>query len=103
MSTKRPNNPITALEDAWSSDQTPPLLVAELSANHNQSLDRALALVDAAADAGVDAIKLQTFQPEWITLDSDRPEFLIQNESSPWYGRRLFDLYAEAALPLEWH
>ncbi|WP_322522126.1 pseudaminic acid synthase [Guyparkeria halophila] len=81
----------------------PPLVVAELSANHNQSLDRALALVDAAADAGADAVKLQTFRPEWITLDADHSEFLIQNESSPWFGRRLFDLYAEAALPLEWH
>lgn len=81
----------------------PPMVVAELSANHNQSLERALALVDAAADAGANAVKLQTFRPEWITLDADRPEFLIQNESSPWFGRRLFELYAEAALPLDWH
>ncbi|HHQ68689.1 MAG TPA: pseudaminic acid synthase [Halothiobacillaceae bacterium] len=87
-------------DQEWSQ---PPWLIAELSANHNQSLDRALALVDAAANAGAHAVKVQTFRPEWITLDSDRPEFLIQNKSSPWFGRRLFDLYSEAALPLDWH
>jgi len=94
---------IDFLNTLWRTESIRPLIVAELSANHNQSLDRALKLVEAAADNGADAVKLQTFRPGWITLDSDRAEFLIQNPSSPWHGRRLFDLYAETALPLEWH
>lgn len=79
----------------------PPYLIAELSGNHNGSLDRALALVDAAAHAGADAVKLQTFSPGGITLDHDGPDFVVAG--GPWGGRTLFDLYSETALPFAWH
>lgn len=81
----------------------PPLVVAELSGNHNGSLARALELVEQAAAAGVDAVKLQTFLPDRLTLDSDRPEFRIQNPTSPWYGKTLYQLYCQTQTPLEWH
>ena len=79
----------------------PPLVIAELSGNHNRSLDRALALIDAAADAGAEAVKLQTYTPDTITLDHDGPGFRI--EGGLWHGRTLHDLYAEAQTPYAWH
>jgi pseudaminic acid synthase len=79
----------------------PPYVIAELSGNHNGRLDRALALVDAAAEAGADAVKLQTFSPGGITLDHDGPDFMVTG--GPWGGRTLFDLYSETALPFDWH
>jgi len=78
-----------------------PYVICELSGNHNGSLERALAMVDAAAATGCDAIKLQTYTPDTLTLDCDGPGFLI--ESGPWAGRRLYDLYAEAHTPYDWH
>ena len=81
----------------------PPLIVAELSGNHHGSLAQALALVERAAAAGADAIKLQTFIPERLTLDSERPEFRIDNPASLWHGRKLIDLYRETQTPLDWH
>lgn len=80
-----------------------PLIVAEMSGNHNGSLERALEIIDAAADAGADALKLQTFTPDTMTLDVDSPGFTIDDPSSLWYGRTLYDLYAEAQTPWEWH
>ncbi len=80
-----------------------PFIIAEMSGNHNGSLDRALSLVDAAADAGADAIKLQTFTADTITLDIKSDEFVISDENSLWYGRSLYELYKEAATPWEWH
>ncbi len=77
-------------------------VIAELSGNHNGDLGRALALVDAAAEAGADAIKLQTYTADAMTLDSDRPEFRI-GEGTAWSGRRLHELYREAATPWAWH
>lgn len=80
-----------------------PFLIAEMSGNHNQSLDTAMALVQAAADAGADAIKLQTYTAATITLDVDGGPFVIADPSSPWAGRKLYDLYDEAHTPWEWH
>ncbi len=80
-----------------------PFIIAEMSGNHNQSLERALALVDAAADAGADAVKLQTFTADSMTLDSANSEFTIQNKSSLWQGQSLYKLYEQAHTPREWH
>lgn len=80
-----------------------PLIVAELSANHNHSLEHALAVVDAVAAAGAHVLKLQTYTAETLTLDVDRPEFRIDDPESPWEGRTLYDLYQEASTPWDWH
>jgi N-acetylneuraminate synthase len=77
-------------------------LVAELSGNHNGNLSRALATIRAAAEAGADAIKFQTYTPDTITIDSDAPGFLVPGDG-PWSGRTLYDLYREAHTPWEWH
>ena len=70
-----------------------PFIIAEMSGNHNQSLDRALYLVELAAKSGADAIKLQTYTPDTITLDVYTNEFFINNENSLWKGQSLYDLY----------
>lgn len=80
-----------------------PDVVAEVSGNHNGSLGRALSIVEAAAEAGATAIKLQTYTASTITLDSDGPAFVIGQEHPLWGGRKLFDLYQEAHTPWEWH
>jgi N-acetylneuraminate synthase len=82
---------------------TRPYLIAEMSGNHNHSLDRALDIVSAAAESGADAIKLQTYTADTITLDHDGPGFVIEDEKSLWHGRRLHELYAEAHTPWDWH
>jgi len=79
----------------------PPFVICELSGNHNGSLERALLMLDAAAATGADAIKLQTYTADTITLDDDGPDFLI--EGGLWAGRRLHELYAEAHTPYAWH
>ncbi|MBL8919445.1 MAG: pseudaminic acid synthase [Myxococcaceae bacterium] len=83
-------------------DDAPVYFVAELSANHGQSLDKALQTVEAAAKAGADAIKLQTYTPDTLTLKSDAPPFVVKTKNV-WAGRTLHDLYAEAMTPWEWH
>ena len=79
----------------------PPYVIAELSANHNGSLGAALKLIEAAAEAGADAIKIQTYRPDTITLDHDGPAFRI--DSGLWQGRTLYELYEQAHTPWEWH
>ncbi len=81
----------------------PPFIIAEMSGNHNQSLDRALQMVTEAANSGVDAIKLQTFTADTITLDVRYGDFLIDDEESLWNGKNLYDLYKLAHTPWEWH
>jgi len=79
----------------------PVYIVAELSANHGGRFEEAAALIDAAAEAGADAIKVQTYTPDTMTLDSPQECFTIRG--SIWDGRKLYELYAEAMLPWEWH
>ena len=76
-------------------------VVAELSANHNQNFDQAVRIVQAAKQAGADAVKLQTYTPDTITIASDREEFRVGG-GTLWDGRTLYDLYAEAYMPWEW-
>ena len=80
-----------------------PFVIAEMSGNHNQSLERALTIVDAAAATGVQALKIQTYTADSMTLDLRHGEFFIADPKSPWKGRSLYDLYQEAHTPLEWH
>jgi pseudaminic acid synthase len=80
----------------------PAFIIAEISGNHNGDLPRAKRLVRIAAEAGADAVKLQTYTADSMTLDSERPEFVI-GPGTVWEGRRLYDLYAEAATPYEWY
>ncbi len=80
-----------------------PYLIAEMSGNHNNSLDRALEIVDAAAASGADAIKLQTYTADTMTLNLRAPGFVIDDPKSLWNGRQLYELYDEAHTPWDWH
>jgi N-acetylneuraminate synthase len=83
-------------------DLTKPCIIAEMSGNHNQSLARALQIVEEAAKTGVDALKIQTYKPDTITIDSQREEFLIKDENNLWKGETLYSLYQKAYTPWEW-
>jgi pseudaminic acid synthase len=80
-----------------------PFIIAEMSGNHNQSLERAFAIVDAAAAAGAHALKLQTYTADTMTLDINTGDFVITDPKSLWHGRNLYDLYREAHTPWDWH
>jgi pseudaminic acid synthase len=80
-----------------------PFIIAEMSGNHNQSIDRAFAIIDAAVDSGADAIKLQTYTPDTMTINATSGLFQINDEGSLWNGSNLYDLYKEAHTPWEWH
>lgn len=80
-----------------------PFIIAEMSGNHNQSLQRALELVDAAAGAGAHALKIQTYTADTMTLDINEGDFFIEDENSLWKGKSLHKLYQEAYTPWEWH
>jgi N-acetylneuraminate synthase len=81
----------------------PPLIIAEMSGNHNQSLERALEIVVAVAKSGAQALKLQTYTADTITIDLREGEFFIRDENSLWNGSSLYELYQQAHTPWEWH
>lgn len=81
----------------------PPFVIAEMSGNHNQSLSRALEIVEAAAKTGAHALKLQTYTADTMTLDITEGDFFIKDPNSLWHGRSLYELYQEAHTPWEWH
>ena len=81
----------------------PPFVIAEMSGNHNQSLERALEIVEAAAKTGAHALKIQTYTPDTMTLDLNEREFHISDPKSLWEGKSLYKLYGEAYTPWEWH
>lgn len=83
--------------------QKKPFIIAEMSGNHNQSLERALAIVDAVAEAGVDALKIQTYTADTMTIDKSDGEFFIADKNSLWQGESLYNLYKKAHTPWEWH
>ncbi len=82
---------------------SPPFIIAEMSGNHNQSLSRALAIVDAVAKTGAHALKIQTYTPDTMTIDLDEREFHISDPTSLWAGTSLYKLYGKAYTPWEWH
>lgn len=81
----------------------PPFIIAEMSGNHNQSLERAFAIVDAAAASGAHALKIQTYTPDTMTLNLSKNEFFISDPKSLWKGKSLYELYGEAMTPWDWH
>jgi len=85
------------------SKENKPFIIAELSGNHDGSVDKALKLVDEAAAAGVDAGKIQTYTADTMTLNIDRDEFLIDDPKSLWHGYNLYQLYEKASTPWDWH
>jgi pseudaminic acid synthase len=96
-------NPAIQIGQRYIGQQHPPFVIAEMSGNHNQSLDRALEIVEAAAVSGAHAIKLQTYTADTITLDVRGGDFDITDPNSLWVGKNLHDLYQQAHTPWEWH
>lgn len=80
-----------------------PFIIAEMSGNHNHSLERAIELVELAAKSGADAIKIQTYTPETMTLNISEGEFVVKGKENLWANRTLYDLYSDAQTPWEWH
>lgn len=80
-----------------------PFIIAEMSGNHNHSIDKAFEIIDEAAASGAHAVKLQTYTADTLTIDSSNDDFLIKDHKSLWKGRKLYELYQEAYTPWEWH
>lgn len=80
-----------------------PFIIAEMSGNHNQSLERALEIVEAAAQSGAHALKIQTYTADTMTLNIEKPDFQIADDKSLWNGQNLYELYQQAYTPWEWH
>jgi len=91
-----------SIQDIFGNDNKP-FIIAEMSGNHNQSLERALQIVEGAAKAGAHALKLQTYTADTMTIDISEGEFSINDENSLWKGKSLYNLYQEAYTPWEWH
>ena len=91
---------VIRINDRWLEAGYPVYIIAEMSANHHQDFNRAVEIIEAAAEAGADAIKLQTYTPDTLTIDCDSEYFQI--EGTLWEGRTLYDLYEEAYMPWEW-
>lgn len=94
---------VVRIKDYLIGRENRPFIIAEMSGNHNHSLDRALAIVEAAAKAGVQALKLQTYTADTMTIDKDEDEFFIDDPNSLWQGTSLYKLYQKAYTPWEWH
>ncbi|MDH5359080.1 MAG: pseudaminic acid synthase [Gammaproteobacteria bacterium] len=97
------NIPDIKIGDRFIGSGHKPFIIAEMSGNHNQSLETALQIVDSAAIAGVDALKIQTYTADTMTLNSKDGEFFINDENSLWSGNSLYELYQQAYTPWEWH
>jgi N-acetylneuraminate synthase len=95
--------PSIAVGDTAIGPEHEPFVIAEISGNHNGELDRALEIVDAAAEAGAHAIKLQTYRADTITIDADGEAFRVSGDHALWAGRNLYQLYEQAHTPWEWH
>ncbi len=91
------------ISDRVVNSKNTPFISAEMSGNHNQSIDTAFKIVDAAADCGVHAIKLQTYTADTMTLPIDSNDFCINDKNSLWDGNNLYDLYDKAHTPWDWH
>lgn len=89
--------------ERYFSGNKPPFVIAEMSGNHNQSLEKALKIVEVATKTGVQALKIQTYTADTMTLNIKRNEFLISDSKSLWYGMSLYELYQKAYTPWEWH
>ena len=96
-------NDVFKIADKLIGQNHPPFIIAEMSGNHNQSLDRALEIVEAVAKTGAHALKIQTYTPDTMTLDLDEREFHISDSKSLWAGTSLYKLYGQAYTPWEWH
>lgn len=90
-----------AINQRMIGENQPPYIIAEMSANHNGQLENALKIIELAKQCGADAVKMQTYTPDTITLNSDKPDFQIQG--GLWDGRTLYDLYQQAHTPWDWH
>ena len=91
------------INNKYIGDKYPPFIIAEISANHKKSLQRIYKIINAASVAGFDAIKVQTYKPETITMKINSNDFKIKDKKSLWYNKTLYEIYKKGSLPWEWH